>query len=177
MTLKRTLLAVLIACWTASLQAAKPNVLFIAIDDLNDWIGCLGGHPQARTPNLDQLAKRGMLFTRAYCAAPACNPSRASLMTGILPSTSGVYHNSQPWRPAMPGAATLPQHFTKHGYWSAGAGKIYHGAFPDPASWQEYFSSKKRNKPPDPAPRQQHSENAPFRLGARGQAGQRDGRL
>ena len=103
---------------SASLYAAKPNVLFIAIDDLNDWIGALGGHPQARTPNLDRLAKRGVLFTRAYCSAPSCNPSRASLMTGILPSTSGVYHNSQPWRPAMPKAVTLPQHFTQHGYWS-----------------------------------------------------------
>ena len=137
---------------TASLHAAKPNVLFIAIDDLNDWIGVLGGHPQARTPNLDRLAKRGVLFTRAYCSAPSCNPSRASLMTGILPSSNGVYHNSQPWRPAMPKAVTLPQHFTKHGYWSAGAGKIYHGSFPDPASWQAYFPSQKKNKPPDPAP-------------------------
>jgi arylsulfatase A-like enzyme len=73
-------------------------------------------------------------------------------MTGILPSTSGVYHNPQPWRKAMPTAVTLPQHFTKHGYWSAGAGKIYHGRYPDPASWQAYFPSQKRNKPPDPAP-------------------------
>ena len=152
MILKRILLALFISCWSTSLPAAKPNVLFIAIDDLNDWIGCLGGHPQARTPNLDQLAKRGVLFTRAYCAAPSCNPSRASLMTGILPSTSGVYHNSQPWRPAMPKAVTLPQHFTEHGYWSAGSGKIYHGRFPDPASWQTYFPDQKKNKPNDPLP-------------------------
>ena len=76
----------------------RPNVLFIAIDDLNDWIGCLGGHPDAKTPNLDRLASRGVLFTNAHCSAPACNPSRASLMTGILPSTSGVYHNPHPWR-------------------------------------------------------------------------------
>jgi len=137
---------------SASLYAAKPNVLFIAIDDLNDWIGALGGHPQARTPNLDRLAKRGVLFTRAYCSAPSCNPSRASLMTGILPSTSGVYHNSQPWRPAMPKAVTLPQHFTQHGYWSAGSGKIYHGKYPDPASWQTYFPDQKKNKPVDPLP-------------------------
>jgi arylsulfatase A-like enzyme len=152
MILKRILLALLISCWSASLPAAKPNVIFIAIDDLNDWIGCLGGHPQARTPNLDQLAKRGVLFTRAYCSAPSCNPSRASLMTGILPSTSGVYHNSQPWRPAMSKAVTLPQHFTEHGYWSAGSGKIYHGRFPDPASWQTYFPDQKKNKPNDPLP-------------------------
>jgi arylsulfatase A-like enzyme len=159
--MKHMLLLVLTTILAATLHAAKPNVLFIAVDDLNDWIGCLGGHPQARTPNLDQLAKRGVLFTRAYCAAPACNPSRASLMTGILPSTSGVYHNSQPWRPAMPGAVTLPQHFTKHGYWSAGAGKIYHGSFPDPASWQAYYPSQKRNKPPDPAPAQRPVNGIP----------------
>lgn len=132
--------------------SAKPNVLFIAIDDLNDWIGALGGHPQAKTPNLDRLAKEATLFTRAYCAAPACNPSRAALMTGILPSTSGVYHNPQPWRKAMPDAVTLPQHFTKHGYWSAGAGKIYHGNYPDPASWETYFPDQKKNKPSDPLP-------------------------
>jgi len=81
-----------------------PNVLFIAVDDLNDWIGCLGGHPDTITPNLDRLAERGVLFTNAFCAAPACNPSRAAVMTGIRPSTSGVYLNSQPWRPAMPDA-------------------------------------------------------------------------
>ena len=116
---------ILFACvilLAGSTLSAKPNVLFIAIDDLNDWIGALGGHPQAKTPHLDRLAKEATLFTRAYCAAPACNPSRAALMTGILPSTSGVYHNPQPWRKAMPDAVTLPQHFTKHGYWSAGAG-------------------------------------------------------
>jgi len=131
---------------------AKPNVLFIAIDDLNDWIGALGGHPQARTPNLDRLAKRATLFTRAYCQAPACNPSRSSLMTGILPSTSGVYLNSQPWRAAMPNAVTLPQHFMKHGYWAGGSGKIYHGPFPDPSSWNRYWPSPTKNKPNDPQP-------------------------
>ena len=132
----------------------KPNVLFIAIDDLNDWIGCLGGHPQSRTPNLDRLAKRGVLFTSAHCAAPACNPSRAALMTGILPSTSGVYHNPQPWRksPVLKDAATLPQYFMANGYEAIGGGKIYHGSFPDPPSWNSYFPDQKRNKPPDPNP-------------------------
>ena len=138
---------------TAPSLSAKPNVLFIAIDDLNDWIGALGGHPQAKTPHLDRLAEEATLFTRAYCAAPACNPSRAALMTGILPSTSGVYQNPQPWRLAMPKAVTLPQHFTKHGYWSAGAGKIYHGRYPDSSSWETYFPDQKNNKPADPNPR------------------------
>jgi len=132
----------------------KPNVLFMAIDDLNDWVGCLGGHPDVKTPNLDRLAQRGVLFTNAHCSAPACNPSRASLMTGILPSTSGVYHNPDPWResPVLEGAVTIPQHFMAHGYRAVGGGKIYHGAFPDPASWQEYFPDQKKNKPDDPMP-------------------------
>ena len=91
----------------------KPNLLMIAVDDLNDWVGCLGGHPQTRTPNLDKLAARGLLFTNSHCNAPLCNPSRASLMTGIRPSTSGVYDNGQPWResPALKNAVTIPQHF------------------------------------------------------------------
>ena len=130
----------------------KPNVLFIAVDDLNDWIGVLGGHPQAATPNIDRLSRRGMLFARAYCAAPACNPSRAALMTGIRPSTSGVYHNADPWRKAMPDAVTLPQHFMQSGYTALGSGKIYHGRFPDPPSWNTYFPSKTRQKPNDPSP-------------------------
>ena len=132
----------------------KPNVLFMCIDDLNDWTGCLGGHPDVKTPNLDRLAARGVLFTNAHCSAPACNPSRASLMTGILPSTSGVYHNPNPWRqsPVLKDAVTLPQHFMAHGYRAVGGGKIYHGGFPDPSSWQEYFPSQRQNKPADPLP-------------------------
>ena len=137
----------------AARDAERPNVLFIAVDDLNDWIGCLGGHPQTRSPNINRLAKRGVLFRNAQCAAPACNPSRAALLTGIRPSTSGVYHNPQPWRPAMPDAVTLPQHFMAHGYRVTGAGKIFHGAYPDPASWHEYWPSKTRNRPGDPMPK------------------------
>ena len=131
------------------------NVLFMAVDDLNDWTGCLGGHPNARTPHLDRLAEKGVLFTNAYCAAPACNPSRAALMTGIRPATSGVYHNNQPWRksPVLQDAVTLPQHFMKHGYRAMGSGKIYHGSFPDPDSWHEYWPSQLMNKPPDPMPK------------------------
>ncbi|MHC4737321.1 MAG: sulfatase [Planctomycetota bacterium] len=132
----------------------KPNVLFIAIDDLNDWIGCLAGHPDVKTPNLDKLANRGVLFTNAHCSAPACNPSRASLLTGILPSTSGVYHNNQPFRKVLPEAVTLPQHFIANGYRVIGAGKIFHssGTFADPQSWLEYFPSKRKTRPEDPMP-------------------------
>ena len=70
---------------------AHPNVLLIAIDDLNDWIGCMGGHPQAKTPHIDRLAARGVLFNNAHCQSPVCNPSRASMMTSLYPSTTGVY--------------------------------------------------------------------------------------
>ena len=136
----------------AAIAADRPNVLFIAFDDLNDWIEPLGGHPQARTPNLSRLARRATVFTHAYTAAPACNPSRAALMTGIAPYKSGVYYNNQAWRPAMPDAVTLPQHFMKNGYWAGGAGKIYHGVYPDPPSWDEYWPTKERNRPEDPRP-------------------------
>ncbi len=134
--------------WTAKAEAAeKPNVLFIAVDDLNDWVACLGGNPQCKTPNIDRLAAKGELFTHSYCAAPACNPSRAALMTGVRPFTSGVYLNSQPWRPAMPDVVTLPQHFMAHGYEAVGSGKIYHGAFPDSDSWNDYLKKKGDPKP------------------------------
>ncbi len=119
-----------------------PNVLFIGIDDLNDWIGPLGGHPQARTPNLDRLAERGVTFTRAYCQAPACNPSRTSLMTGLRPSTSGVYGNADVWRDALPDAVTLPQHFMLHGYEVLGGGKTFHGPQNEAASWEAYYQFK-----------------------------------
>ena len=148
----------------AESNSGKPNVLFIAIDDLNDWTGCLGGHPDVKTPNIDRLAQRGVLFTNAFCAAPACNPSRVSLMTGIRPSTSGVYDNFQPMRKSevLKDAVTLPQHFMAHGYHSAGSGKIYHmsivrGIYPDKQSWHEYWPSQTKNKPDDPLP-----ENRPI---------------
>jgi len=77
---------------TTCLQAAeRPNVLLVSIDDLNDWVGVLGGHPQAQTPNIDRLAKMGTLFSNAHCQSPVCNPSRASMMTGRYPHTSGIY--------------------------------------------------------------------------------------
>ena len=150
----RTLFLPLLLASLPLAAADKPNVLFISIDDLNDWIGVLGGHPQTKTPNIDRLAKSGVLFTNAYTAAPACNPSRAALMTGIAPHKSGVYLNSQAWRPTpvLKDADSIPQHFRKNGYWVAGAGKIYHGAFPDPPSWDVYYPDQQKNKPDDPLP-------------------------
>src|SRR5687768_13906321 len=79
-------------------KRTRPNVLFIAVDDLNAWVGALGKRPDVKTPNIDRLAKRAQLFTRAYCPAPSCNPSRAALLTGVRPSSSGVYENDNPWR-------------------------------------------------------------------------------
>ena len=121
--------------------AAKPNVLFIAIDDLNDWVGCLGGHPQAQTPNMDRLAANGTLFRNAHCQAPLCNPSRASLLTGLRPSTTGIYG-------LVPGirdvaytreCVTLPQYFAQHGYFTAGFGKVFHdGSIPERLHTNEF---------------------------------------
>ena len=145
------------ACSTSSFAAERPNVLFIAVDDLNDWIGCLGGHPQCETPNIDRLAKRGVLFTRSYCAAPACNPSRAALLSGRRPSSSGVYLNAQPWRPAMPDVVTLPQHFQSE-YDVVGCGKIYHGRYKDAPSWNVYQSSYGDPKPTQKVLKDPHSK-------------------
>ena len=134
--------------------AAPKNVLFISIDDLNDWTGYQGGHPDVKTPNLDRLAARGTAFTHTYCPAPLCNASRAALMTGILPSRSGVYLNDQDWRksPVLQDAVTLSQHFMANGYSARGSGKIYHGGFQHPASWEEYWPSQEKSKPDDPDP-------------------------
>ncbi len=121
-------------------RAGGPNVLMISIDDLNDWIGVLDGHPQTLTPNIDALAARGVTFRRAYCQTPACNPSRASLMTGQRPTTSGCYTNGDVWRDAMPLAVTLPQHFMQHGYEAIGGGKTFHQSQNEAASWHYYNS-------------------------------------
>ncbi len=141
------LLAGLHAPVRGQVAVAKPNVLFIAVDDLNAWIGALGAHPQARTPNIDRLAARGTLFRRAYCAAPACNPSRTALLTGRRPSSTGVYDNNQPWRAVLRDAVTLPEHFRANGYRVIGGGKIFHGTFNDRGVWDQYF-----NRPADPQP-------------------------
>jgi arylsulfatase A-like enzyme len=119
--------------WVQNIQSAdKPNILFIAIDDLNDWVGPLAGHPQVQTPAMDRLAERGTVFTNAHCQSPLCNSSRTSLMTGLRPSTSGIY-GLAPWFrqvPALNDRVTLPQHLKQHGYHTYTTGKIYHGGYP-----------------------------------------------
>lgn len=130
--------------FTSTTQAAepKPNVLFIAVDDLNAWVSCLGGHPQTKTPNIDRLAKRGLLFTHAYCTAPACNPSRAALMSGKRPTTTGIYHNDQPWQPILKDVLTMEEHFKKNGYRVLGGGKIYHGSGTIEGRWDDYYKPR-----------------------------------
>ncbi len=137
----------------------------IAADDWNDWVGVLGGHPQVKTPNVDRLAARGVLFTDAHTASPLCNPSRTALFTGRRPSTSGVYTNNQVWRTAMPDVVTLPQHFRANGYIVHGGGKLYHHGrgYNDPPSWDDYYFWNPQARangwhdgysfPPDPEPK------------------------
>jgi arylsulfatase A-like enzyme len=146
----RTLLALLLL--TASTFAAdKPNVLFIAVDDLNHWVNYLGRNTQSQTPNIDALAKRGVRFTRSYCAAPVCNPSRCALMTGMRPSTTGVYENNNDWRTVVPMDKPLTTAFRNGGYFVCGAGKIYHEAYTRREEWDDYLERKGKKGNPTPA--------------------------
>jgi choline-sulfatase len=128
------LLAPGLAASLAASSPQRPNVLFIAIDDQNDWIGCLGGHPLVQTPHIDRLAERGTLFLNAHIQSPLCNPSRTSLMLGLRPTSTGIYglapwfRNLDEWADRV----TLPQHFKAHGYKTFTAGKIYHGGVGGP---------------------------------------------
>jgi len=131
----------------------RPNVLFLAIDDQNDWLGCLGGHPQVKTPHIDRLAARGTLFTNAHCQAPICNPSRSSLLTGLRPSSTGIYGLSPGIRDvdATRNHVTLPQAFMRAGYFTFTCGKIYHdGSFKPkdrPAEFNEWGTAPGMGRP------------------------------
>ena len=126
------LASALLSCFCLSLKAEEtaPNVLLIAIDDLNDWIGCMGGHPQAQTPHMDRLAARGVLFNNAHCQSPVCNPSRASMMTSLYPSTTGLYFLSPHLSRSLVAKKNtlMPQRFLDEGYYVTGAGKLFHAA-------------------------------------------------
>lgn len=140
-----TALATLILS-SAGKGAEKPHVLFIVIDDLNDWIGCMEGHPQALTPNIDRLAARGMLFTNAHCASPACQPSRAAVFTGLMPEKTGVWANeSHSLAKLKPDAIKLPMPFADAGYRTLGTGKLIHDNA-DPA-FGEYHAVEQRWSP------------------------------
>lgn len=117
--------------WLTELKKEYPNVLMIIVDDLNDWVGAMGGHPNAKTPNIDKLANAGTLFTNAHASAPLCGPSRASIMTGLAPSTTGIYghisdKNIRSASDKTTHSVFLSEYFKKHGYHTAAIGKVFH---------------------------------------------------
>jgi len=148
--------------------ATKPsNILFIAVDDLNDWVGHLGGHPNASTPNMDRLASQGVAFERAYCPLPLCCPSRTSILTGRQPTTTGVYCNQVWFRdvPELASLTTLPQHLRANGYRTLTGGKVFHGwagKWSDPASWDEYYNGAGGTPPPPESVRFSHGLRGKF---------------
>ena len=156
-----TLLVAVLPMPSEALDAADtpvkgPNILFIAIDDQNDWIGCLGGHPQVKTPHIDGLAARGTLFTNAHCQAPLCNPSRSSLLSGLRPSSIGIYGLVPGLREVAPLKAhvTLPQTYTQAGYHTFTCGKIYHDGSMNPkeqlAEFGTWAKTGGKARPPNP---------------------------
>ncbi|MCB9920663.1 MAG: sulfatase [Planctomycetaceae bacterium] len=114
----------------------RPNVLFIAVDDLRCELGCYGVET-IKSPNIDRIAAGAVTFSRAYCQQAVCNPSRASIMTGLRPDSTRVWDLVTDFRSTIPDAVTIPQHFRKHGYRALGFGKIFHNPFPDHVSWDE----------------------------------------
>lgn len=131
-------------------QSAKPNVLFIAVDDLNAGVGCYGA--PVRTPHIDRLAAQGVRFERAYCQYPLCNPSRSSMLSGRRPPRTGILENATWFRDKMPDAVTLPQHFRQNGYRTMCAGKIFHGGLDDDKAWD--IGGTKLNRQPPRTPEQ-----------------------
>lgn len=124
-------LAMLLGSSITDAEEQRPNIVFIAIDDLNDWIGCLGGNPDVKTPNLDRLAQRGMLFRNAHCQVPVCMASRVSVFSGKLASTTGCYEFNADFHqaPTLVNDTPIPLLFKKHGYQTLGGGKLLHSGF------------------------------------------------
>jgi arylsulfatase A-like enzyme len=139
----------------------KPNILFISIDDLNDWIEPLGGHPQAKTPHLQDFANESVTFARNYCPSPGCNPSRSSTITGIHTYKSGMYSNYQDWRKAIKDYKTIGEYLRENGYYSAGAGKIFHYDQVAPECWDDYYPSQEKNMPDYYYPKPDTTVNMP----------------
>ena len=142
------ILGVLILSAVCVLAAERPNVLFIAIDDMNDWTGFLGGHPQAKTPNMDALARKGVNFTNAHCPAPGCSPSRNALLYGVEPFNSGLYafYDQAGFSgKVLTDCASLPQFFKANGYNTYGSGKIHHRREPTDVEWTEFHEPPKTN--------------------------------
>ncbi len=161
--------------------AGKPNVLFIAVDDLRPELGCYGKE-YIKSPNIDRLAKSGMVFTRAYCQQSLCSPSRTSLMTGTRPDTTKVWDLTTNFRDTLPEVVTLGQHFKQHGYFVQGMGKIYHGGLNDPASWSvpwqvpaaaKYALPQEGNSPSGKPGKKQKNRPESKTPGAEGEAGRK----
>lgn len=121
-----------------------PNVLFIAVDDLNVALGTYDAYPTAKTPNIDQLASEGVQFDRAYAQDPLCNPSRTSFLSGMRPETTDVYGNFLEPRHRMGDVVMLPEYFRSHGYFTARVGKIAHGRYEDSVSWDVSENAARR---------------------------------
>ena len=133
----------------------RPNILFITVDDLNDWVGCLGGNPDAQTPNLDRLAAQSVLFSNAHCQVALCNASRESMMTGLYASTTGIYGNKlKNVKPAYNNAKHMPVWLGEHGYRTMCMGKIYHKDHGKRSRWDEVGPKTERWGPVPPNGRQ-----------------------
>jgi arylsulfatase A-like enzyme len=126
----------------ASAPAQKPNILFVAVDDLRPEFGAYGAG-YVKSPNLDRIAQAGLTFTRAYCQQAVCSPTRSSLMTGTRPDTTKVWDLETHFRDALPNVVTLGQHFKNHGYFVQGMGKIYHGSLDDAPTWSVPWQSSR----------------------------------
>ena len=131
-----TFLLVLVNLSPGVTWADKPNVLFVCFDDLRPELGCYGNR-EINTPNLDQFAKQGVTFTRAYCQCAVCAPSRATVMTGLRPDSTRVWDLRGKFRENLPDVVTIPQHFRVHGYHTVSIGKIFHNHMPDRISFDE----------------------------------------
>ena len=162
--LRKLSLATLLLILGVSAQSQeRPDVLFIAIDDLNDWVGAMGGHPQAKTPNIDALAARGILFTNAHTPGAACLPARTAILTGVNAFNSGIYSMVGDWRenPRLAEVRTLPRYFRDNGYETLGGGKLFHAhtyslngftGQQDYTAWDAYFPSLERQLPDEVFP-------------------------